>query len=108
MALHLGTLPWNLRHTVVVGAIQLLQLELKIVSLTCKLLSDAPDILNLSVVLKSYTVEIRDLLFEVVDFLMSLELLLLKLWAQSQLFLEVCLDFITHVALAITFSLESS
>ena len=79
MALHLGTLPRNLRHTVVVGAIQLLQLELKIVSLTCELLSDSSNILNLSVVLKSHTIEVRDLLFVIVDFLMGLELLLLKL-----------------------------
>ena len=57
----------------------MLQLELKIVSLTCELLSDASDILNLSVVLKSHTIEIRDLLFVIVDFLMGLELLLLKL-----------------------------
>lgn len=57
----------------------MLQLELKIVSLTRELLSDASDILNLSVVLKSHTIEIRDLLFVIVDFLMGLELLLLKL-----------------------------
>ena len=57
----------------------MLQLELKIVSLTRELLSDASDILNLRVVLKSHTIEIRDLLFVIVDFLMGLELLLLKL-----------------------------
>ena len=57
----------------------MLQLKLKIVSLTCELLSDASNILNLSVVLKSHTIEVRDLLFVIVDFLMGLELLLLKL-----------------------------
>ena len=79
MALHLGALPGNLRYTVVVCAIQLLQLELEVFPLTCELLSDAPHILNLSVVLKSHTIEIRDLLLVIVDFLMGLELLLLKL-----------------------------
>ena len=87
MALHLGALPGNLRYTVVICAIQLLQLELEVFPLTCELLSDAPHILNLSVVLEGHGIKVRDLLFVVVDLLMGCELFLLELRAQSQLLL---------------------
>ena len=58
MPLHLGALPRDLLNTVVVSAVQLLQLVMKVISFIGKFLIDILNVSNLLIILQIGAIEI--------------------------------------------------
>ena len=83
VTVHLGALPADLNHAVVVGAVQLFQLALQLVPLLRQTVDHSLDVIDLVVILKSISVQILNLIFEHSDTFVSLVLLLLHLLAKG-------------------------
>ena len=106
MALHLGALTGDLIYAVVIGAVKLLEFVVKVISFSCQLFIDKSNVVDLSVISDSGTVQIRDLPLEFGDLFMSMILILFQLLCELELLLKIVLHFVRHVSPTLSIGLE--